>query len=175
MLKVKSGDLDKLGLLYERYWKQLYGFFYHMCGDKYTSEDLVQNLFIKVLKYRRTYRSEGSFEAWIYRLSRNLYYDHYKTQSKKKAVEISSSEAVDLGEQADIGSNKRIHDDSMQLALALQQISVEKREILTLKIHRGMGFREISEVLGCTEGAARVRAHRALNDLRRIFLQLEKK
>ncbi len=61
MLKVKSGDLDKLGLLYERHKKRLFGFFYKMNSDASLSEDLVQNVFVRMLKYKHTFTGEGSF------------------------------------------------------------------------------------------------------------------
>ena len=49
----------------------------------------------------------------------------------------------------------------------------EKKELLVLSKYREMKFSEIAEVVGCTEGAAKVRVHRALKELRAIFLQLE--
>ena len=61
MLQVKAGEVQKLGLLYERYKKRLFGFFYQMNKDASLSEDLVQNVFIKILKYKHTYTEESKF------------------------------------------------------------------------------------------------------------------
>jgi RNA polymerase sigma-70 factor (ECF subfamily) len=55
----------------------------------------------------------------------------------------------------------------------MQKLSPEKREILVLSKYKEIKFSEIGEILGCSEGAAKVKAHRALKDLRVIFLQLE--
>lgn len=175
MLKVKSGDLEKLGLLYERYWKPLFGFFYQMSGNRLLSEDLVQNVFIKVLKYRQTYKGKGSFDSWIYRIARNLYYDHYNRINKIENTELPLTADFELQDPKDIDMEFQKKDDEAQLRVAMQKINPGQREVLTLKIYCGMKFPEISEVLGCSVGAARVKAHRALNDLREVYLQLEKK
>ncbi len=175
MLKVKSGDLEKLGLLYERHWKQLFGFYYHMCGNRHLSEDLVQNVFIKVLKYRHNYKAEGSFEAWIFKLSRNLYYDHYNKILKRAPTELLLTTEHELKGSGNIEEEFQNRDNAEMLRLAMQKISPEKREVLVLNIYKGMKFPEIAKILGCSQGAARVRAHRALNDLREVFLKFEKK
>lgn len=78
MLKVKAGDLDKLGLLYERHKKRLFGFFYNMNSNASLSEDLVQNVFVRMLKYKHTFTGDGSFTAWMFRTARNVNYDYYK-------------------------------------------------------------------------------------------------
>ncbi|HEY5824071.1 MAG TPA: sigma factor, partial [Cyclobacteriaceae bacterium] len=55
MIKVRDGDLDKLGLLFERYKKPLYGFFYGMNKSQELSQDLVQNTFFRIMKYRHLF------------------------------------------------------------------------------------------------------------------------
>jgi len=78
MLKVKEGDLDKLGLLFERYKKPLFGFFYGMTRDSELSEDLIQNVFFRILKYRYLFRGEGDFKTWMFHIARNVSHDHFK-------------------------------------------------------------------------------------------------
>src|SRR5687767_1772753 len=63
MIKVRDGDIDKLGLLFERYKRPLYGFFYGMNRDPDLCEDLVQNVFVRILKYRYLFRGEGDFRT----------------------------------------------------------------------------------------------------------------
>lgn len=70
MLAVHDGDLAKLGELFEKHNRPLYGFFVRLTGDRIASEDLVQLVFYRILKYRRTYRDEGKFSAWIYHIVR---------------------------------------------------------------------------------------------------------
>jgi len=173
MLKVKSGDLDKLGLLYERHKKRLFGFFYNMNSNASLSEDLVQNVFVRMLKYRHTYTGEGSFSAWMFRTARNVNYDYYR----KNKIAFNQSEVNTVEYKLQDGETiERImeqKDDLSVLNRAMQLLSPSKREVLVLSKLKGVKFSEIGTILGCSEGAAKVKAHRALKDLRTIFLQLE--
>ena len=173
MLKVRSGELDKLGLLYERHKKRLFGFFYNMNGNVSISEDLVQNVFVRMLKYKHTFTGKGSFAAWMFTTARNVNYDHYR----KNKIEYSQSEltavAYKLGDSDDLNTLMDKKDEVSKLNRAMQKLPMEKREILILSKYKEVKFSEIGEILGCSEGTAKVKAHRALNELRTIFLQLE--
>lgn len=173
MLKVKNGDLDKLGLLYERHKKKLFGFFYNLGNNPSISEDLVQNVFERVLKYRKSYSGDGLFAAWLFRMARNVNYDYHKKVTKEGISHGISTEEVkeesedSLSEGYDSDGNKTL------LKQAMAMLPNEKREILILSKYRELKFSEIAKIIGCTEGAAKVRVHRALKDLRMIFSQLE--
>ncbi|WP_394747394.1 RNA polymerase sigma factor [Spongiimicrobium salis] len=175
MLKVKSGELDKLGLLYERHKRRVFGFFYNMNGNAALSEDLVQNVFVRMLKYKHTFTGEGSFMAWMFRTARNVNFDHYKKNKKNRYQ--SELSAVDYKLESTVNVEEGIikNDNLSLLNKAMERLSVEKREILVLSKYKEMKFSEIGEVLGCSEGAAKVKAHRALKDLKGIFMQLENK
>ncbi len=173
MLKVKNGDVDKLGLLYERHKKTLFGFFYNLGNNPSVSEDLVQNVFVRVLKYRTSYSGEGSFAAWMYRMARNVNYDYHKKVSRQNISIGVSPEDVKVGvEDYQIDGFEK-EGNKVLLRQALSLLPDDKRELLVLSKYRELKFSEIAKIVGCTEGAAKVRVHRALKDLRTIFLQLE--
>ncbi|UJH68433.1 RNA polymerase sigma factor [Allomuricauda sp. SCSIO 65647] len=175
MLKVRSGDIDKLGLLYERHKRNLFGFFYNMSRDSHTSEDMVQTVFIRMLKYKHTFTGTGSFGAWMYKMARNVYYDHFKKLSRNGTKhELSQIHLKD----EDVESPEEhlyVEETRYQLNTAISRLSPKKREVLLLCKYRGLKFSEVGEVLGCSEGAAKVKAHRALQELRTIFFELEKR
>jgi len=175
MLKVKSGDLDVLGLLYERHKKRLFGFFYNMNNNASLSEDLVQNVFMRMLKYKHTFTGEGSFTAWMFRTARNVNYDHFRRNKKENNQGELSSVEYRLQDSDNLNTRMDENDIISQLNQALQKLSAEKREILIMSKYKEMRFSEIGEILGCSEGAAKVKAHRALKDLRTVFMQLEKR
>jgi len=152
MLKVKSGDLDKLGLLYVRHKKRLFGFFYNMNSNASLSEDLVQNVFMRMLKYKHTYTGEGSFSAWMFRTARNVNYDYYR----KNKISFNQSEVSEVEYKLEDGNsvetlmNKK--EEVSVLKRAMQILPPEKREILVLSKFKEMKFSEIGVILGCTEG-----------------------
>lgn len=173
MLKVKSGDLDKLGLLYERHKKRLFGFFYNLGNNPSVSEDLVQNVFVRMLKYRSSFSGEGMFIAWMFRMARNVNHDyHNKTSKESIAVNVSSEELRDESEDV-LNEEIERKGNSLLLRKALAQLPEDKRELLIMSKYKGLKFKELAGIIGCTEGAAKVRVHRALKDLRTIFLELE--
>lgn len=173
MLKVKSGDLDKLGLLYERHKKRLFGFFFNMNSDAALSEDLVQNVFMRILKYKHTYTGEGSFTAWMFRTARNVNYDYYRRNKPENKTSEVSEVAYKLEDSDTIEKGIQEKENITVLHRAMQLLTPEKREVLVLSKIKEMQFSEVAEVLGCSEGAAKVKAHRALKALRTIYLQLE--
>lgn len=174
MLKVSAGNIDQLGLLYERHKKRLFGFFYQMNHNGALSEDLVQNVFIRILKYKHTYTDESKFMTWMYHIARNVNYDDFKKhKNNRHSVELSK---VDNRLNTDDDIQKKIisREDSVLLNTALDKLSFEKREVLVLSKFKTLKYREIGEIIGCSEGAARTKVHRALNDLKEIFFELEK-
>ncbi|UOY07901.1 RNA polymerase sigma factor [Muricauda sp. SCSIO 64092] len=171
MLKVKSGDLDKLGLLYERHKKRLFGFFYNLDHNSGLSEDLVQNVFVRMLKYRHTYSGDGSFLSWMFSMARNVRYDHYK-KNGQKYTELSQVEyRMGDDETAEVKMERK--DNVFIIQRAMMQLDSDKREVLVLSKFKEMKFSEIGKVLGCSEGAAKVKAHRALKDLKQIVHSMQ--
>ncbi len=175
MLDVKSGNIGKLGLLYERHKRRLYGFFYQMNKNTALSEDLVQNVFERMLKYKHTFTTESNFIAWMFQIARNINYDHFKKNSKRRYNSDITDINERLNDEKDINEQLELEEDTSILNTALNLLSAEKKEVLVLSKFKELKYSEIGAVLGCSEGAARTKAHRALNDLRTVFLQLEKR
>ena len=80
MRAVRDGDLTRLGVLFERHHRALFDFLYRMTGDRGAAEDLVQDVFVRMLRYRGTYRDDGKFETWMFRIARNARADHFRRQ-----------------------------------------------------------------------------------------------
>src|SRR6478735_6834659 len=97
MIAVRAGEIRRLGDLFERYHKPLYGFFVRLTNQPSASEHLVQIVFYRILKYRHTYRDEGKFSAWIYHLARKVAADHFR----KSASTPIPSDPEDLPDQPD--------------------------------------------------------------------------
>ena len=170
MTAVRSGDLAKLGVLFERYHLPLFDFLARMTGDRAAAEDLVQDIFIRILKYRATFRDGGSFETWLYRIARNARADYFRRRTQLEPLE----DAVLDVPTPQPGPARRLEADRERerLRRALMQLREDKRELLVLARYQDMKYEQIADILGIDIGAVKVRVHRAIRELRDIFLQL---
>lgn len=174
MLAVRDGELDALGELFERHHGPLFGFLAKLCGDRTAAEDIVQTVFQRMLKYRHTYRDDGSFTAWMYHLARRCAADHFRRAN----VAPYATDPADLAEHSDDRPHAATHatteDDHRLLRDALAQLSHDEREVLLLSRFQELSFAEIAAILGCSVGAAKVRSHRAVRELRDVYFKLQK-
>lgn len=173
MEKVREGDLDRLGLLFERYKRPLYGFFYGINKDQDLSEDLVQNTFFRILKYRHLFRGDGDFKTWMFHIARNVSHDHFR-KNKMNMKESVEKWQDRLGHDENRSNEMQQADEQQMLSMAMDRLSEEKREVLLLSKYQEKKYKEIGEILGCSEGAVKVKVFRALEELRVVYKQLEK-
>lgn len=174
MLAVRDGDLDCMGTLFERHHGPLFGYLSKLTGNRSAAEDIAQTVFQRMLKYRHTYRSEGSFTAWMYRLARHCANDYFRRSSAAPfAVDPSRlEEAMDGASSAD--ETAAMREDHALLHVALGRLDRDEREVLLLARLQELSYAEVAAILECSVGAARVRAHRALRTLRDLYFKLQK-
>jgi RNA polymerase sigma factor (sigma-70 family) len=174
MLAVRDGELDALGELFERHHGPLYGFLVKFTGQRTAAEDIAQTVFQRMLKYRHTYRDDGSFTAWMYHLGRRCAADHFRKSNAAPAA----TDPAELRHHADdaphAGDRAAVRDDHALLHFALGRLDRDDREVLLLSRFQELSFAEIALLLECSVGAAKVRAHRALRELRNVYFQLQK-
>ncbi|WDF75903.1 RNA polymerase sigma factor [Mucilaginibacter sp. KACC 22773] len=174
MLRVKAGDLDRMGLLFQRHYRALYGFLFHMTYQREASEDMVQIVFYKMLRYRSSFTGEGEFMAWMYQIARNVLKDNAKKGGKQGVYQDIS----ELADRLPGGTSADEHLEKKQanagLYNAMEKLSDDNREILTLSRFQELKYQEIGQILGITEGAAKVRAFRAMQELKDIYAKMER-
>ena len=167
MMKVKEGNLADLAMLFERYHVKLYNFFLRLTFDKIVSQDLTQNLFYRILKYRHTYKEkESGFKSWIYRMARNVHSDHYRLEKRNneyfKRVEPGHENMQEYDDTFK-------EDDFKKLERALQQLDPDHREIIVMSRFEGLKYDEISKIRNMSVPAIKVQVHRTMKELRKIY------
>jgi len=173
MIAVRAGEIARLGELFERHHRRLYGFFVRLTSQPAVSEDLVQVVFYRILKYRHTYRDEGRFTAWIYHLARKVAADHFRKHAGSVATDPASlTDHPDAAPSPD--SRAAEADDLLLLRQALARLPLEHREVLVLSRLQSVEHKEIARLLDCSVGAVKVRVHRALKELREIYFKIRK-
>jgi RNA polymerase sigma-70 factor (ECF subfamily) len=167
MAQVRDGDVGKLGILFERHHRSLFGFFLRSTGRAPASEDLVQEVFVRMLKYRRTFRAQGEFVPWMFKLARNVAADHFGRGRHERPAPEEVPEPVSAEPSAPEELERA--ESARLLRAALQRLPQEKREVLVLSRFGNLRYDQIAALLGTSEGAVKVRVHRALKQLRQAY------
>ena len=169
MARVSAGEVTKLAVLFERHHRGLFRYFVSMNRDRELSEDLVQDVFFRMLRYRTSYDEAQSFTAWMYQIARRASLDRAQKQ-RAEVVEIHElvSPAPGPEERATQVENLAL------LRRALDRLPPGKREILILSRFQEMKYEDIALVLGCEVGTVKVRVYRALRELEQIYFEIER-
>ena len=170
MVQVREGRVGALGTLFERHHSKLFCFCLRMTGNRAVSEDLVQDIFMRMLKYRKSFNDGRPFTPWMFRLARNACIDHLRRPPSEDSTAFETMEP----ESSDITAHDRLErEDSVGiLRRALLELPVDRREVLVLSRFESMNYDDIARLLDCSVGAVKVRVHRAVRQLRQIYLTL---
>ena len=172
MQQVASGDIEKSGILFQRYKTAMYNFYLRSTYDQSLSEDLTQQVFIKLIKYRNSYKNDNSFKSWLYRIATNVKYDYFrKEKSHKNRNKIYSATQEEM-----IDPRQKIEKSECEKMLhqALNNLPEDQREVIWLTRFEKMKYADVAKVFECTESAIKVRVHRAMKKLKTEYLQLER-
>ena len=174
MAQLATGELDAAAVLFRRYKAGLFHFFLRMGFPRDTSEDMVQTVFERIIKYRQSYRTELRFRAWMYQIARNVQSDQFRQQPGTSGNDFSSFENREAGQEKPVSQVLETEETVAQLEKALKQLPADQLEILLLTRYQGLKYAEAGMVLGCSEGAVKLKVFRALQQLRMLFFKMEK-
>jgi len=171
MAQVGNGDVAKMAVLFERHHRGLFRYFVSMNRNRELSEDLVQDVFFRMLRYRASYDPNQSFTAWMYQIARNANVD----QAAKRKGEVVGIDEFDErrpepasdapGPEETVAKGQ----DVVLLRRALDRLPSDKKEILVLARFQDMKYEEIASLLGCEVGTVKVRVFRAMRALEQAY------
>lgn len=162
MAKVANGNLDILKILFERHHKHVFNFLYKMCGDRMLSEDITQEVFYKLMKYRTSYNN-GKFVSWLFTIARNSMKTHFRRTAK-------NYEDLETIEPKLVAENEGRADYS-DLHIAISKLDTSDRELVILNRFQEIKYDELAEIVGSTPGAVKTKVSRALKKLKTIYFQ----
>ncbi len=168
MSLVKAGQLDYLNEVFNRYSKRIYNYFLKSTLERADSDDLTQDLFIRVMKYRNSYKEGHSVQFWIFQIARNMVKDHFRKlkvhQDKFNPVEVMPEVLEENGEM-EFEREKKLHQ-------AMRALPDEKRELLVLSKFQGMKYEQIATIRDTSVSNIKVQVHRTIKELRDIYFEL---
>lgn len=172
MEAVANGQTQQLAKLYERYRKPVLGFVWNQTsGNRQLSEDVLQDTFERVLKYKATFKPErSSFKAWIFTIARNALHDRLKKQRPTQTLNgihhptLKASSVTQLLE---------FEDTQSAVQKAINQLKPAQRELLDLAWKRQLKYKAIATITQTTESNVKVSIHRAVKQLRNALKATE--
>jgi RNA polymerase sigma factor (sigma-70 family) len=177
MTAVARGELSSMSEIYENRHRSLFRFFFRLTGKQAVAEDLVHEVFLRMIRYRHTYQTEGenntpgAFEAWMYRIARNALVDH----SRKYRHEVPSGEdqleSIPSQRPTPFDATAKRQDMAL-LYRALRELPEDKRELLVLTRFEGLSHEQIARILGCESNTVKGRVFRAMKELGSIYSDL---
>jgi RNA polymerase sigma-70 factor (ECF subfamily) len=171
-----SGDEAAWETLVRTHTRRVYGFCYRFTGKDSEAQDLTQEVFLRVFRALKSYRSdEGAFATWLARLSRNLLIDHYRRTRQDRATDSIEEQLPMIEERTATSARPEGllagREASEILQNALQRLSPDLREAVILRDLQEMEYREIAEVLKVPEGTVKSRLNRGRAELARVLRQ----
>ena len=158
-------DRDRLAAIYDEYHQLIYRYVYRQVGDVETARDLTAEVFHRLL---RTAQSGGDPDrhpkAWLYRTAHNIVVDHYRRQQHRRHLPLDDELMIANDDPA--GSAER-HLSGAQVRAALQHLTPDQRQVITLKFLEGLSNQEVAVVLDKPVGAVKSLQHRGLAALQR--------
>lgn len=174
MSVVTAGEISAMGLLYTKYKRPLYAYFFKVtCGDGHASEDLVQTVFYRAIRYKSSFTGQGSFANWLFCIAHNVCLDHKK--KNRNLIEYKADILQGLSLHYDDQEEKDDRDEKVTiLEAAFKKLTDEERELVTMCKVDCLRYSDVAGILGISESNVKIRMFRAVRKLREIVINMEK-
>jgi RNA polymerase sigma-70 factor (ECF subfamily) len=167
----QRGDWDAFRLLFEAHKDRVYSIALRYCGDKSAAMDIAQETFLKLFSSIQDFRGNASFESWLYRIVVNRCLDHQRRSRRlmpflEGLLDIVSAPAESVLQEL---LRAEMTKDVQRIVGTLPP---EQRIVVVLRYTEGLGYEQISEILGCSVGTVASRLNRAHKVLERRLSHL---
>lgn len=179
--QAQTGDTEAFRHLVEQYQKMVFALCYDLTGSMHDTEDLSQEVFIKMWRNLKSFRLEAKMSSWLYRITMNAWID--RNRRKNVRVHRNKMELKDEPVQKDPYSqnlewNPEVQTDSalldQQVKAALDTLSPRERAVFTLRHYEDLKLQTIGEQLGITTGTAKSLLFRAVRKLQNALSHVYK-
>ncbi len=161
-------DPERFGPLYEKYHAQIFRYVYQRMDDQELAFDVTSQVFIKALSNIHKYEYRGvPFSSWLYRIAKSELYQAYRDRKARKTVNVENMHIFEMIEEFDEDSSVS---NKKKLIECLALMKEKDMQLLELRYFEKRSYREIGEILEISENTAKVRSFRALERLKKIFL-----
>jgi RNA polymerase sigma-70 factor (ECF subfamily) len=172
MLRVREGDETSFGLLLERHRAPVVNFLHRMVQNRAISEELAQEVFLRVYRSRETYEPTAKFTTWLFRIATHLALNWIRDGKKEKTNESLSEEVME-GVERQVADRQPSVEQTMiyevkirEIRKAIEALPEKQRAAVLMHKYQGLDYSQISGALSCTESAVKSLLFRAYETLR---------
>jgi len=163
----QSGDAESFALIVDMYAGRCYGYFYRLTSDRDLSEELLSELFMRLVEKIGSYKG-GAFDSWLFRVAANIFHDHLRVRQRRKKLLEARRAELELLPTGRRRSDD--HDDRLdRLQVHLNRLDADTRELIVLRFYSGLSFKEIADQRSEPIGTALSKLHRGLKKLRELM------
>ena len=186
MLRYQRGDLSAFADLVARHKTPLFNFVLRQIGASGAAEDLVQEVFVRVIENAGTFKHEAKFTTWAYTIARNLCVDHHRKASYRRHASLDERDVREHGDGPSLGdqvadshprasTERRAIANEIQIKVvaALEALPGEQREVFLLRQVANLPFQEIASITGTPENTVKSRMRYALERLQEALTEFE--
>jgi RNA polymerase sigma-70 factor, ECF subfamily len=160
--RCRRGDPEAFAELVDRTYRQVFTLAFRLVGDRHEAEDVAQESYLRVHRSLGSFRGDSSFRTWLLRIVANTAMTHLRRRGRFGDLADEADEIVRLADP----SSREGELDADELREALASLPDAQRVVLLMKDAYGFSCREIAAEMGITEGAVKVRLHRARRRLK---------
>jgi RNA polymerase sigma-70 factor (ECF subfamily) len=162
----KGGDGRAATALVERHAPAL-ARFVASAGERDATDEVVQDTFVRAFGAIDSFRGDSSFRTWLFTIARRLMLDRRRSERRSRiAASVDEGDAVTQFDALDA----MVADESLaRVRAAVNALSPKQRDVFTLRVEQGLSYKEIAELTGSTEGAARVHYHNAMRAVKEFL------
>ena len=158
-----DGDIASFENLVKKYQEEIYYFVLRMVGKPQDAEDVTQMAFVNVFRSLAKFKRQSQFKTWLYKIALNLCLNHIKKSKVRETEELDYTMASEDNPVATVVDKERRE----ELAKAIEELPEKQRLTVVLRTYQDLSYQEVSEVLGCSEGAAKANFHFAVQKLKK--------
>ena len=170
-LLVKQAKLNReaFGMLYNKYFEQIYIFIFKRVRDEAIAGDICQESMVKAMMNIHKYEDRGfPFSAWLYRIASNQVNLYFRDNKKTVTVEINEKDAFVLMEELTLNGNEKEQELEKMLSV-LSQLKPEQTELIELRFFSHCSFQEIAAIYHISEANAKMKLYRLLKKVRKLI------
>lgn len=159
--------------LYDQYHTDLYQYVYYMVKNKHVAEDIVQEVYIKVLKSYENFRGESSEKTWLFSIARHTTMDYFRKQQRRRnklATFFNKDQTLTRIKDQDPLPEEivQLNDEMQRIYHLLDQCTLDQKNVLILRYIQSLSIHETAQILEWSESKVKTTQHRAIKKLQQL-------